>query len=92
MSVVTGTIVVAALVGMVSLVVAGGAWRGLIRTGNKSMGYVVGAFALIAVKNLAKAAFAVGGLPDTQAREMVFSLMDLGAVALIAWPLVGVRS
>lgn len=87
-----GVVVVAGLVGVVSLGIAGGAWRGLVRTGNRTMGFVLAAFVLIAVKNLAKATFLVGGFEDTQAREMIFSLMDLGAVVIIAWPMVGMRS
>lgn len=86
-----GVVVVAGLVSMVSLVVAGGAWRGLVRTGNKTMGFVLGAFVLIAVKNLAKATFLIGGFENTQTREMIFSFMDLGAVILIAWPMVVMR-
>lgn len=80
--------IVAGLVGLVSLGIAAAAWRALVRTGNRLLGSVTAAFVLVAVKNLAKAAFAFTGAPETDARETLFSLMDLGAVALIAWPIV----
>jgi hypothetical protein len=84
-------VAIAGLVGVVSLLVAGASWRALVRTGNRTMGFVLAAFVLVAVKNLAKAAFLLGGSMETEAIETLFSLMDLAAVGLIAWPIVGAR-
>lgn len=67
--------------------IAVASWRAVVRTGNRRIQLVVAAFALLAAKNLAKAIRLASGEPDTPVYELAFSLADLAAVALIAWPL-----
>lgn len=80
----------ASLVALVCAVVAAASWRALVRTGNRRIGFVVAAFALLAAKNLAKALLAAASLEDGAA-ELLFSLADLVAVALIAAPILSRR-
>ncbi|HUR62355.1 MAG TPA: hypothetical protein VM286_08355 [Candidatus Thermoplasmatota archaeon] len=82
-------------VGLVALLcgaIAVAAWRALLRTGNTRIRNVVLAFALLAAKNLIKALHLASGSPESAALELAFSLVDLGAVALIAWPLLARRA
>jgi hypothetical protein len=75
--------VVALLCGAIAIA----SWRAVLRTGNKRIQLVVAAFAILAAKNLVKSLRLAAGQPDSPALELVFSLVDLLAVALIAWPL-----
>ena len=77
----------AGLVALLCAVISAASWRAMQRTGNRAIGYVVAAFILLSLKNLVKALTlaAVGG--ETGWHELGFSLTDLVAVALIAWPL-----
>jgi hypothetical protein len=68
--------------------VALGSWRALLRTGNPTVGFFVAGFALFAVKNALKAGLAFADAPEAALVESLFSLSDLAAVVLIAWPLV----
>lgn len=76
------------LVAVVCGAVAVAAWRAMVRTGNRSIGYVVGAFALFTAKNLLKAVVLASQGDEGTALELAFSLVDLVAVGLIATPLV----
>jgi hypothetical protein len=76
--------VVAVLCGAIAFA----SWRAVVRTGNPRIQFVVGAFALLAVKNLVKCIVLASGQDESPAMELAFSLTDLAAVALIAWPLV----
>ena len=78
----------AGLVAVLCGIIAGAAWRALLRTGNRAIGYVTVAFVLLSLKNLVKALRLAAGTPESSALEFTFSLFDLVAVALIAWPLV----
>jgi Fe2+ transport system protein B len=78
--------IIAGIVATVCAVLAFASWRALVRTGNRGIYYVVAAFALLALKNLVKA-FTLGTTGETETTELVFSLADLGAVVLFAWPL-----
>ena len=77
----------AGLVAMVCTVIAVASWRAVVRTGNRGIQLVVLAFILLAAKNLVKCLRLAAGLPEGSAWELTFSLVDLGAVALIAWPI-----
>lgn len=66
-------------------IVAVGCWRAVLRTGNRRIQLVALAFAILAAKNLAKAA--VVGTGDEGPFEPLFSLADLAAVALVAYPI-----
>jgi hypothetical protein len=77
----------AGLVAVLSGIVAAAAWRALVRTGNRNVGYIIAAFALLALKNLAKAA-ALSSDMDGPDQEFLFSLVDLVVVGLIAYPIV----
>lgn len=86
---------VAALnVGFVSVlcgVIAVATWRAMVRTGNRNISFVTAAFGLLTVKSLVKTvALASGG--ENASMEIVFSVADLVAVGLIAWPLLMRRS
>ncbi len=72
---------------MVCAVVALAAWRGVLRTGNRRIYFVVAAFALLAAKNLLKAVDLASGFDGGPTEELAFSVADLTAVGLIAWPL-----
>ena len=78
----------AVLAGGVSATIAFGAWRALLRTGNKSIGFVVAGFALLATKLLLKGFALAAGAGETPERELLFSVVDLAAFGLIAWPIV----
>ena len=77
----------AGLVAILSGVVAVAAWRALLHTGNRNIGFVVAAFAVLALRNLAKALALSSGRPESADGEFVFSLLDLLVVGLIAWPI-----
>jgi hypothetical protein len=79
--------VMAGLVAVLCGLVAGAAWRVLLRTGNRAIAFVVAAFALLSLKSLAKALVLAGPGGEADWHELVFSVADLVAVALIAWPL-----
>ncbi|MEA3189879.1 MAG: hypothetical protein QOD77_461 [Thermoplasmata archaeon] len=79
----------ALLIGAVAVlcgIVAVGCWRAVLRTGNRRIQLVAWAFALLAAKNLVKAAVMASGGEDG-ALELAFSLADLAAVGLIAYPI-----
>lgn len=67
--------------------IAFAAWRAVVRTGNPRIRFVVAAFTVLAAKNLLKSVRLAAGSPETAGLELAFSLADLAAVALIAWPL-----
>jgi hypothetical protein len=76
--------VVAVLCGVIAIA----SWRAVLRTGNPRIRLVVAAFSLLAAKNLLKSVRLASGAPESGGLEFAFSLVDLAAVALIAWPLV----
>lgn len=75
--------VVAVLCGAIAVA----SWRAVVRTGNARIQFVVAAFAVLAAKNLAKCIVLARGTDESAGLELTFSLVDLLAVALIAWPL-----
>lgn len=77
----------AGLVALVCAVIAAASWRAMQRTGNRAIGYVVAAFALLALKSLAKALTLASIGDESGWHELAFSLADLVAVGLIATPL-----
>jgi hypothetical protein len=77
----------AGLVAVVCGIIAGAAWRAMLRTGNRAIGYVIVAFIVLSLKNLVKSLRLAAGSQESSALEFAFSLLDLVAVALIAWPL-----
>lgn len=77
----------AGLVALVCAVIAAASWKAMLRTGNKAIGYVVAAFVLLSLKGLAKALTLASVGDETGWHELAFSLVDLLAVVLIAWPL-----
>lgn len=77
----------AGVVALLCGAIAVASWRAVVRTGNRRIQLVVAAFAILAAKNLVKALRLASGEPDSPSLELVFSLTDLVAVALIAWPL-----
>lgn len=77
----------AGLVAVLCAIIAAASWRVLQRTGNRAIGYVVAAFALLSLKNLAKALTLASVGDESGWHELAFSLTDLVAVALIAAPL-----
>ena len=79
--------VVAVLCGAIAIA----SWRAVVRTGNPRIQFVVAAFALLAAKNLVKCIVLASGRDESSAMELAFSLGDLLAVALIAWPLLARR-
>ena len=84
----------AAIAGVVAVLcgaIAFASWRAVVRTGNPRIQLVVAAFALLAAKNLVKSLVLASGRDETAAMELAFSLGDLAAVGLIAWPLVARR-
>lgn len=87
--------VVGVAAGCAALTCAGlsaASWRALVRTGNRMILWLVLGFALLGLKNAVKSYRAVADLPDSFFVEIAFSLADLAAVALMAWPvLVGRR-
>jgi hypothetical protein len=78
----------AGIVALLCGAIAVASWRAVVRTGNRRIQLVVAAFAILAAKNLVKALRLASGEPDSPTLELVFSLTDLAAVALIAWPLI----
>lgn len=80
------------LVAVLCGLIAAATWRAVLRTGNRRIGYVTAAFALLTLKNLVKAVLLSSSGGESAAMEIAFSLTDLVAVALIAWPLVLRRS
>jgi len=81
-----GPVVIAAVVGTICLLLALASWRALLRTGNRGIYWVVAAFATLSFKNFVKA-FTLSAGSETDALELIFSLLDLVAVSLFAWPL-----
>ncbi len=81
----------AGVVAVLCGVVAFASWRAVVRTGNPRIQFVVLAFLLLSGKNLAKSIHLASGTPEDGVLELVFSLVDLAAVALIAWPLLAGR-
>jgi hypothetical protein len=77
----------AGIVALLCGAIAIASWRAVVRTGNRRIQLVVAAFAILAAKNLVKALRLAAGQPDSPVLELMFSLADLLAVALIAWPL-----
>jgi UDP-N-acetylmuramyl pentapeptide phosphotransferase/UDP-N-acetylglucosamine-1-phosphate transferase len=75
---------VTAVVSALCAVVAVAAWRAMLRTGNRAIGFVVAAFVVLSLKNLSKALDLADGSDGV---ELAFSLADLLAVGLIAFPL-----
>ena len=86
-----GAALSAGVVALLCGAIAVASWRAVVRTGNRRIQLVVAAFAILALKNLAKALLLSSGRPDSPALELAFSLTDLVAVALIAWPLFAPR-
>ena len=77
----------AGVVSALSVLVSGAAWRALLRHGNPVVGYVVAAFLVLGVKNLAKLLLLLGPGSVPFAWEIAFSLADVAVVGLVAWPL-----
>jgi hypothetical protein len=77
----------AGLVSLLCAIIAAASWRAMQRTGNRAIGYVVAAFVLLSLKNLVKALTLASLGDETGWHEFAFSLADLVAVGLIAWPL-----
>lgn len=88
-------------VGVVSLAAGGAAltcaalsvasWRALLRTGNGMIAWLVVGFAILGVKNAVKSYRAFVDIPDSLLVESLFSLADLAAVILVAYPVVAGR-
>jgi hypothetical protein len=79
--------VIAAVVATVCAVLAFASWRAVVRTGNRAIQFVVLAFSVMAAKNLAKAVSLGSGTPESPELELVFTLFDVTAVSLFAWPI-----
>ena len=77
---------IAAVVGTVCLLLALASWRAMLRTGNRGIYFVIAAFLVMATKGFAKS-FTLSAGAETPDAELVFSLFDLAAVGLFAWPL-----
>jgi hypothetical protein len=77
----------AAIVATIAAVVAIASWRAMVRTGNRHIGFVAGAFALLSLKGIVKAYVLAGGNGEPPELEFAFSLVDLAVVGLVAWPL-----
>ena len=78
----------AGIVAVVCGAIAVASWRAVLRTGNRRIHLVVIAFSLLAAKNLLKSVRLASGTAEGAGLELAFSLIDLAAVCLIAWPLV----
>jgi hypothetical protein len=65
--------------------------RVMIRIGNPQLRLVTLAFLLLAAKNIAKCINLAAGDGESGAVELVFSLIDVTAVGLIAYPLLSRR-
>lgn len=83
--------IAAALAALTCGALSAASWRALVRTGNRSLGFFVAAFALLAAKNLVKSYVSLAELPHGPMLEGAFSIADLLTVVLVAWPLVGGR-
>lgn len=70
---------------------AAASWRALVRTGNGMILWLVLGFALLGLKNAVKSYRAFVDLPDSFGIEIAFSLVDLVAVVLMAWPFIAGR-
>lgn len=77
----------AGLVALLCAIISAASWRAMQRTGNRAIAYVVAAFVLLSLKNLVKALTLAAIGDESSWHEFAFSLTDLVAVALIAWPL-----
>jgi hypothetical protein len=77
----------AAIVATIAAIVAIASWRAMVRTGNRHIGFVTIAFALLAAKGIVKAYALAGGQQEPSYLEFLFSLVDLAVVGLVAWPL-----
>jgi Fe2+ transport system protein B len=79
--------VIAGIVATVCAVLAVASRRALVRTGNRAIHFVVLAFAVMSAKNLAKAISLGSGARESPEIELLFTLLDLSAVGLFAWPI-----
>jgi len=79
------------VVAMLCALVAYGCRRAVLRTGNRRIQFVTYAFLLLAAKNLLKAINVASTTPENATIELAFSLADLAAVGLIAWPMLSNR-
>lgn len=84
--------VVAGVVGTLCAVIAIAAWRAMLHTGNRGITLVSIAFGVLSAKNFAKSVNLAIRKEEGPGLELLFSLLDLTAVALIAWPLLRHRS
>jgi len=78
---------IAAVVGTLCFLLAAASWRAMLKTGNRAIYYVMAAFAILGLKAYAKSYNLATVGQESPALELVFSLMDLSAVALFAWPI-----
>ena len=86
--------IIAAVVATICGLLAAAAWRAVLRTGNPAIGWVVAAFCVLSLKNYAKAFTLASGESEGSTVELTFTLLDLLAVAFLAWPILrngGVR-
>lgn len=86
--------VVGLTAGIAALTCAGlsvASWRALVRTGNGMILWFTLGFGVMGVKNAMKSYRAFLDIPDSFFVEIVFSLADLVAVGLIAWPVIAGR-
>lgn len=80
-------VVSSAGVSALAFLISGAAWRALLRSGNPNVGFVVAAFLILGLKNLAKAALLVAGGAISLGWEVAFAVADVAMVLAIAWPL-----
>ena len=83
----TLAMLVVAFVAAIAFLLALIAYRAKIRTDNRALLFLVGAFALLAVKGILVAVALPTHIIGHENLELVSALFDLGVVALIAWPL-----
>jgi hypothetical protein len=76
----------AAVVGTASVVIAVAAWRSLLASGNRNIGFVVAAFAVLAAKSFVKSTTLASG-EEGAGVELALTLCDLVVVGLFAWPI-----
>lgn len=76
------------IVAAACIAIAVAAWRATLRTGNRNIRLVTVAFLILGAKGLLKAFDLLRGVESGPLEELGFSLADLVAVGLIAWPLV----
>jgi hypothetical protein len=79
--------VIAGVVGTVCVILALACWRAMLRTGNRHIYFVMAAFTVLAVKAFAKAFMLASIGQEGPQVELAFSLFDLTAVGLFAWPI-----